>query len=181
MQWMTEHPDKVSELALFLMQGGMDGKRAGKCPGHMSRGTSTLTDLPKKWLSELLLRLCPELPVPMVNLIYQHSLALLMRIFMIGQNITADPEGKPRKVSDYYPRNYIGLEYTAHLRHTAYGNRLLRIAKYLKEFEVQASTELMARKRLIADLDLNRCGVFSLTPPPRRPGRSAGSSSTPAA
>lgn len=164
-KWMADHPEKVSELALFLMQGGFDTKKQKSCPGHMSRGTSTLTDLPKKWLSELLLRLCPELPGSMIMLIYQQSPALLMRIFMIGQNITADPEGKPRKVSDYYPRNYLGLEFAAHMRHEAFGFRLRRIAKYLQTFEAAVSTELMARKRMIADLDLNKCGVFSLIPP----------------
>lgn len=121
--------------------------------------------LAEEWLSELLQKLCPELPPAMVGLIYSHSPALLMRIFMIGQNITSDPEGRPRKVTDYYPRNYIGLEYTARLRHEAFGFRLKRAAEYLQKFEVARDAELMARKRLIADLDLNQCGVFSLKPP----------------
>lgn len=124
---------QVPELALFLMSGGFKGETSGKRPGEMSRGTSSITDLPKRWMADFLGRLETHLPKDVLHLIYLHKPALLVRMFRLETGIAANPDGKPVRIASYFPRNYIGLEKTVELRCNFGHCRRRRIARVLTD------------------------------------------------
>ena len=63
LKWTDDNADKVCQLAVYLMSGGFKGVVGKqKAPGHMPCGTSSLHDLAKHWLRDLLLQVESSFP-----------------------------------------------------------------------------------------------------------------------
>lgn len=161
-QWMTDNPDKVSELALWLADGGLKAKAAAKEEGKMSKGTAHIHDLPKKWMADHLAMLEPLLSKEFIDLIYRYNPSMLVTLLKLGLGIREEENKGPIKITKYFPRNYIALEETSRLRYDFYGNRLKRFAAYSKHCMEQIAEGDAAVQSFVSNMDVDKYGVWSL-------------------
>lgn len=157
MQWMQDNPDKVSDLVVHLMSDGFKTKRLVKSPGAMSRGTLAVNDLPKRYLTDLLLRLEGRMPKDFMEAVYSHNTELLMKIFHMAMALQKGKQTMPLKIAQFFPRNYIGLEKCAEIRYEAFGRRLGRLAEFARG--LTDSIDALVRNKM-ASFNLDKFGVF---------------------
>lgn len=87
-------------------------------------------------------------------------------------NIHNDTNGRPIRIATYFPRNYIGLEWTAKARYKFFGRRLMPLAAAAKQMEASWAGPDALAKQFIVGFDWNTVGIFRLS---RGAGGAAGS------
>lgn len=109
------------------------------------------------------MKLEPSLPKEFMQRLYEKCPTSLLSMFKLAMAIPNDKHGRPIKISSYFPKNYLGLEHTAHLRYQFFGRRLHRLAQVLVQ-ESHAWFDEAAASEYVHNFNWDRVGISRLQP-----------------